>query len=523
MDAKEANTCFMRFEDRAERITSKQVAETFVAVGPILNILSSNNNQIMYGRRGTGKTHALRYFQSQKRDAGDIAIYIDAQNIGSNGSLYNDPTLPISERATRLLVDICSELHSALTDEFTDPDKEWDLSEAIPLLSKFNDSYLETRVAGTVETETSQKDSESQKSGISAGLKLAKDPSLDLGGSQEASSAKETAGRRKESGVEESWLDFSFFSRTLNELASFVAPKRIWVLLDEWTTIPSDLQPYLADLLRRSMFSVKNITVKIAAIEHRAVFKKDMENNSYIGMELSADISVAINLDDFLVIERDESRAKEFFRHFVKNHVASVAPELGIKSSIDNVVQVAFTQDNVFLEFVRASEGVPRDAMHILSQAAQKAFESAIAMGHIRAAAHQFFQSEKQITIQANQESRLLLDWIRDVVIGERRTRNFLLPVGTNDPIIDRLFDRRALHILSRSRSAAHRPGERFEVYKIDYGLYVDLINTDKAPTEIDFDTSFEVPFDDARSYRRAILDLSEFYAKHPELKQGGT
>ena len=100
-----------------------------------------------------------------------------------------------------------------------------------------------------------------------------------------------------------------------------------------------------------------------------------------------------------------------------------------------------------------------------------------------------------------------------------RKTQAFLLPVGTKDEIVDRLFDRRALHILSRSISAAHRPDERFIVYKLDYGCYVDLVNTDKFPNRgllrddpnllaIDFD----VPEDDRRSYRRAILNLKEFY-----------
>ena len=70
----------------------------------------------------------------------------------------------------------------------------------------------------------------------------------------------------------------------------------------------------------------------------------------------------------------------------------------------------------------------------------------------------------------------------------------------------------------------AHRPGERFVVYKLDYGLYVDLISTEKAPTgllidpALGTDVDFEVPLDDARSYRRAILDLTKFYQKYPEL-----
>ena len=138
----------------------------------------------------------------------------------------------------------------------------------------------------------------------------------------------------------------------------------------------------------------------------------------------------------------------------------------------------------------------------------------------LRASALQFFQTDKYNTIAANFENRRLLEWIRDKVIGERRTRAFLLPVGTEDKIIDRLFDRRALHILRRSISAAHVPGERFVVYKIDYGCYVDLINTEKFPDGLlqagdsQLNLIGEVPDDDARSYRRAILDLKEFYSQ---------
>lgn len=143
--------------------------------------------------------------------------------------------------------------------------------------------------------------------------------------------------------------------------------------------------------------------------------------------------------------------------------------------------------------------------MHILALAAQRASASQISMPIVRNAAYSFFQAEKYTAIQSNKENRILLDWIRDEVISNRRTRAFLLPVAADDIIIDRLFDRRALHILNRNRSAAHRPGERFVVYKLDYGLYVDLINTDKFPgglltdESLGGDVDFEVPLDDAR------------------------
>lgn len=310
MDPQAINRCFMRFEDRAERITATQVAETFVSVGPLMDLLNSKNNQIMYGRRGTGKTHALRYFHSTKNTAGDLAIYIDAQNIGSNGSIYNDTTIPISERATRLLIDVCSAIHHELLEIFTDPSKGWDMSKATSVLNGFVEGFTETRVAGSIEAEESLRASSSQKDNSSITLSTPPMPSGTAGLSYEKATQSESFSRLKSTGTEESWINFNYFSRTIRALADFVKPRRLWILIDEWTTIPPEIQPYLADLLRRAMFSIPNITVKISAIEHRSEFKVDRPDEGYVGFELGADISAAINLDDYLVIDNDENRAK---------------------------------------------------------------------------------------------------------------------------------------------------------------------------------------------------------------------
>lgn len=525
----DANRCFMRFRDRAERITAAQVAETFVSVGPLMDVLESHNNQIMYGRRGTGKTHALRYFASERQKAGDIAIYIDCQHLGSNGSIYNDITLEVPERASRLLVDVCTSIHSQLLDVFTDPRSKWDLSKAVPILDSFIDRAMETRIVGSIEAESTDRGKAADQSGFGLGAGFDGKPSLQAQFNYANSQESEETRRQKMVGQEQTWIDFNFFSRGIRGLAEFVGTSRIWVLLDEWSTVPADIQPYLADLIRRAMFSIPNISVKIAAIEHRSSFRKDKPDGGYIGVELGADVTAAINLDDYLVFDHNEQRAKQFFSNFLNNHVRAIAKEIGIAvEPDDDISKIAFTQENVFTEFVKSTEGVPRDAMYILSLVAQQALNSAISMPALRSSALTFYQQDKYNVIQTNEENRRLLDWIRDMVIGQRRTRAFLLPVGTADPIIERLFDQRALHIYSRSMSAAHRPGERFTVYKLDYGCYIDLANTDKFPDALlvhgdgdgfrpgDIDEEsiiFSVPDDDARSYRRAILDLDDFYS----------
>ena len=51
-----------------------------------------------------------------------------------------------------------------------------------------------------------------------------------------------------------------------------------------------------------------------------------------------------------------------------------------------------------------------------------------------------------------------------------------------NYPEIDQLYDARLLHVLKKGIASKDEPGRRYDVFKIDYGCYVDLITTTRAP-----------------------------------------
>jgi Cdc6-like AAA superfamily ATPase len=106
--------CFMQFNRRAEKVSDEILAKTFVDAAPLLVQLSTRNNQVLYGRRGTGKTHALKYLADRNREAGGFPIYIDLRTIGSNGSIYGDQQKPLSERATQLILDVLEAMESEL-------------------------------------------------------------------------------------------------------------------------------------------------------------------------------------------------------------------------------------------------------------------------------------------------------------------------------------------------------------------------------------------------------------------------
>jgi Cdc6-like AAA superfamily ATPase len=102
------------FNKRAERSSDAMLVATFVDSAPLFDLLSTPNNQVIYGRRGTGKTHALKFLAEKVESNGENPIYLDLRSVGSNGSIYADATRPMTERASTLLLDVLGGLYKAV-------------------------------------------------------------------------------------------------------------------------------------------------------------------------------------------------------------------------------------------------------------------------------------------------------------------------------------------------------------------------------------------------------------------------
>jgi hypothetical protein len=518
------NTNFLRLQKRAEMSDPSTLVATFVDTGQLFSLLSVTDHQILYGRRGTGKTHALKYLAETRRKAGDIAVYVDMRNVGSTGGIHADPAIPVVERATRLLADTFEVIHTFLSEEAyrLDDDEAVDTPKLRELLDLLANQATAVQVTGTVQRETKAAQKASAESSQSAEFSLAEKPSLKLGMGNKDSSTTEAEYKASESGTIRHHIHFGAISRILQQITELLPARRLWVLLDEWSNVPMDLQPILGDFVRRCMLPVRGVTVKIGAIEHRTRFREASTAGDYLGIEVGADMSADINLDDFMVFDSNSERAKEFFREFLFRHVRAATPEKDLPLlplSATSLIGAAFTQVTAFDEFVRATEGVPRDAMHIASIAAQRAGKEAISVSHVRAAASTFYQRDKEKAVSANSEALSLLHWIMDEVIGARKARACLIRQGASasHPLIGLLFDARVMHVVKRGVSASDPPGARFDVYALDYGCYVNLATTSKYPQQLfEAETDkgvehVEVPADDYRSIRRAVLDLAGF------------
>jgi hypothetical protein len=172
-----------------------------------------------------------------------------------------------------------------------------------------------------------------------------------------------------------------------------------------------------------------------------------------------------------------------------------------------------FTEKGVFEELVRASEGVARDLINIFTTAffdSQRRGRESIDRKSVVEAARQWFEKDKAQNLDDALQD--LLRRIVDEVIGHRKARSFLIPRQLErHTMVQRLFDARVLHLMKRGYADKDNPGVRYNIYSLDYGTYVDLLNTSKQP-ELGFGqdegerSEFIVPFDDKRSIRRIIL-----------------
>ncbi len=511
------NRGLARVARRADQKSDENLRKTFVDSG-VTAAVEIADHQVLFGRRGTGKTHALRYVQGEIEAAGDVAVYIDLRMVGSPEGLFAGEALPETERTARILVDLLGQVHDALLAFVLNDDELLENVALVTALDALVDGITSVRV-DVAEVEQEHERRRTTRSNTGGSLTLSPAPSVGMQFTNE--DGHESTGRLRElrQGPERIRLSFSDVGQALRRIAEELRGRRLWLLLDEWSGVPASIQPLLGEFLVRCALPLSGITVKIGAIEQQSLFRQRLEDGSVVGIELGADVTANVNLDDFMVFEQNEERSREFFRELLTAHLMSDELPGAVLARPGGLISHGFKDRRAFDELVRAAEGVPRDAINIVAKAAMRAVEQKISVDDVRAAAQAWFTSDKEAALRTYEEATLLLRWIVDEVIRGKRSRGFLVNQDqARDSLLLALFDARVLHVVRRGYSAQDVPGERFDVWVIDYGAYVDLISTKYEPKGTIAVGSEEdpewitVPTQDLRAIRRAILDLGRFY-----------
>jgi hypothetical protein len=504
---------------RSERAASVSVLRsTFVDTG-LLPQLDNENNQILYGRRGTGKSHALRILGAAARSRGGVLdMYVDLRFLGSAHQAA-DLARPFTQRCLTLFKDLLIELFNGMIEFATDPLNDASVSgDALTMIDAFGDAI--TRLSGKVtERDVSVSSTENVGRKRSLGVTVGTS-SLTASAAAERNRGEETALSQTYREVLESDLIYSDIRRTCESALKELGDSRLLLLVDEWTTFPPDIQPVFAEFLKRTFLPSNQVTIKIASLEYRSRFGIRGPLNQMLGFEVGGDISANLDLDDYYVYDRNPEAVTNTFQEILFKHITSELPSsyvarVGDLADGDALRRRLFAERGTFVELVRAGEGVVRDFISIFNRAyfiAQREGRANINIRAVREAARQWYETDKSINL-SNRQYAVLQRIITDVV-GDKRARSFLLDRRyASHTMIESLFDFRVVHLISRGYSDPDNPGVRYNIYTLDYGTFVDLIQTKRQP-ELDLrlalsddaDHDRVVPFNDRRSIRRVIV-----------------
>ncbi len=503
---------------RSETQPDIRVLERTYVDSGVLPQLQNRNAQMLYGRRGTGKSHVLRVLGSAvDREPGSAHFYVDLRLLGSAGQL-TDPGQPLSSRCVVAFKDLLNRIQSQLLDIATDPERK-SVGTDTEALDNLSNAINEATVAvsarqisaETVSTTRDRLGGEITMSIKNFGAQVSAESAAE-GSSKEAQSFEETIRQT---------VVFASVAQRLDEALSALGIQSFYLLLDEWASLPRDVQPYMAEFLKRVVLPSSRMVLKIAALEYRSTFSIPVGNNNVVGFEVGGDIVANLDLDDYYVHARTPDRVEGSFEELLFKHLDAALPDdylketLGIRRAAD-LRSALFTERATFVELVRAGEGVIRDFLGVFAKAYTRAAREGkrkIDLNAVEQSARDWYLSDKSTSLSTAQET-VLQRIIRDV-IGERKARAFLVEREVaNHPMIQSLFDFRVLHLWTRGYSDKERPGVRYDIYTLDYGTYVDLKRTKAEPQLelLETDVASEevvVPFDDKRSIRRIVLDAA--------------
>ena len=320
---KETTLAVSKIRQRAERQTDlRRLIESYVDSG-IVPQLINENHQIVFGRRGTGKTHVFQVLRSVFEKNRFCVAYIDCRTLGSS-SQFTDRDLPIGRRCLALFRDFLSPLYNELIEhiiEFQTGNPETALEYADEFLKA---STQPTTIFETKEIELTKTHESEDRASVKAEAK-AFEMSLGIGAEGSAIQKTGTGKSQKVAVTTEDKVIFPaiyyFLKKTLE--ASNI---RLLILVDEWSSVPRDIQPFFAEFIKRGILPVTHATVKIAALEQRSDFSKRIDDY-IIGLEVGADISMTQDLDDNYVYDRNPKMIAVLYADIIYKHLQLELPE----------------------------------------------------------------------------------------------------------------------------------------------------------------------------------------------------
>lgn len=434
--------------------TTEQTKINFIDPRGHIERLKNKQNQIIFGRRGSGKTLLLQSIKN-KTDL-FICLIINLED-------FKDISFPDS------IIQVLKELLSQLE---TKCDKDYSFWKIHRLLKhkkckKQIKSYLKQFDEWLSQPDNYDASIRTKKAGSITG---------GFGANLNKNNASISAETSEEIEINKSFNiqklnnlknQISNIKKILNGISNYFN-KPIFLILDDFYFIKRNDQPEFIDFFHR-LSKNTNLYLKVATIKHRtSLYKKD---ETIYGIELGHDaqsLCLDYNLDDFDALSA-----------FMKDLLQSIKEEVQANIDMNNILST-----NAFKFLCFASGGVPRDFFSLFIRLGNKfntGHQSISKTDVIEVAIENLPNKLDAFKTDTKDENEILehyLQHIKNEIIAIKKTNVFL--VSNSDianysqiqQAIKELVDLRLLHLINPNLSSAPSDGKRYSAYMVDIGLF---------------------------------------------------
>ncbi len=442
----------LKFIEENIRVTNQTSIEYLDPKGHIER-LDSKQNQVIFGRRGSGKSLLLKSLKKTRTDV--ICLTVNIED-------FKDVSFPNS--IIQVLKALIKQLNREVKGKFSffSEFKKWNRSRKI--IKKYNIllKSLHQRLSQPDIFNEAIKEKKGVK--VSGGLKS---------GNSSASISSEHS-EETETSKEIKIDKLNILKNELPELKELIVEtcdllkKDIFLILDDFYFIRKSDQPYFVDFFHRLCKNTE-LYLKIATIKQRTSLY--IQGETYVGMEIGHDAQ-ALNLDYSL--ENFNSMVK-----FMRNLLNHINKKVGVAIDYNNILT-----ENAFKFLCLASGGVPRDFFILFISLGNKMIENEKSISKpnvIDCSIENLPNKLEAFKTDTADEKEILehyLQYIRDEIITNKKYNSFLvsnsevLKHPQINQAIKELVDLRLIHIVNSNTSSAPSDGLRYSAYMVDVGLF---------------------------------------------------
>ncbi len=535
----------------ANKLPDGSFSTLYAEKGNLLNEMRSSTNQIIWGRRGTGKTHLLNAFVEKINEdysTSEIALYISCDRMARETPResvvftndYDRVRYFANESYKNFMNTLCEQLFEQYEDilrfKKNSINTERNFEEYLERIGHKILNLIEICTKGIPVTiqinkkkDSIKKEKKNKELGINAGLDSSnKGISGFLKGifSKNKSTDVESVDEQNESFQYE--YNLPAIHKALYELLDEMLIDCLYVCIDELWLVDeknyTSFQPFFLDNIRQSLGTQSKLGIKIASIRETTNLNNKTDVRLSYGMQSGNDIIELAYLDP--IQSKMQDTYKMFKEILVKrisyyadkecNNNPYIKNEINFNKygNIDYIITMLFKDERNFKLLVNMSHGIPRNFLNILNSCLRR-LNYNLYSNYI----HGYLISDVVIDTYKN-EHRSDLSFANDNTIykaidkysRENKQYFFIIDNKTVDrlkPEINTLLYNEIIHRIP-SAETPNSIMNSYKAYYLDLGMYFLTIreNDFNEYLKIIQDFRLIMPPDLDKEYRKYQLDL---------------